>query len=273
MSDQGVPDPHRPPPPPPPASLIPPPPPAFANVVPPPPGYVAYGAGGSFKKISGLGTALVVLEAVGIALTLVTLALQSSLGGPAQDFLDGVISKAAFEDEARAYTTVAALSSLVMLATLVIGILWSFRIAKNLQQLGRIITWKPGLTIVVWILGACTLGIINFLMLREHWKASDPDVAPGDQSWKQRVASPLITAWLVLTLVSVGVQVTMGVSTGRRAINGLGAADSTRSLAETAANDLALAIVGGLLAAVSSVVLVMIVRQLTARHARATRES
>lgn len=277
MSDPGVPDPSRatppppPPPPPPPASLIPPPP-AFPGATPPPPGYVAYGAGGAFKRIGGIGKAFVAVESIGVVLTVAALALQSSLSGPAQDFLDGVMSKAAFEDEARTYSTVAALSSLLTIASVVLGILWSFRIAKNLQQLGRVITWKPGLTIVVWILGVCTLGIINFLMLREHWQSSDPDVAPGDPSWKQRTASPLITAWLVLTLVSAGLQVAMGVSTGRRAINGL-STDSLRSLAETAANDVPLLVASGLVGAAASVVLILVVRQLSSRHMRATQES
>lgn len=215
-----------------------------------------------------------VLESVGIVLSLAALALQATLRGSAQDFLSGLISKAAFEDEAQGYSTVASFSSLLTIATLVIGIVWSFRIAKNLQvQLGRDITWKPGLTIAVWILGFCTLGIINFFMLREHWKGSDPQVAAGDPSWKQRVASPLITAWLTLTLVSAALQVTMGVSTGRRALNGLSAADSTKVLAESISNDLPLLIAGGLLATAASVVLVLIVRQLTALHMRATQES
>jgi hypothetical protein len=240
----------------------------------PPPGYVAYGAsGGVAKRIGGVAKALVVLEVVGISLTLISLALQSSLGGPAQDYLDGVMSKAAFEDEARTYTSIAALSSLVTLAALVLGIIWSFRIAKNLQQFGRVITWKPGLTIVVWILGFCTLGIINFLMLREHWKASDPDVQPGDPSWQQREASPLISAWLALTIASVAIQIAMGAATGRRAINGLGSTDSVRSLAETVANDLPLALASGVVGAASTVVLVLIIRQLTQRHTRTTHEA
>jgi hypothetical protein len=243
--------------------------------MPPPPGYAAYGAsgGGTVKRIGGVAKALVVLEVVGISLTLISLALQSSLGGPAQDYLDGVISKVAFEDEARTYSTVAGLSSLVTIAALVLGIIWSFRIAKNLQQFGRIITWKPGLTIVVWLLGFCTLGIVNFLMLREHWKASDPEVQPGDPSWQQREASPLISAWLALTIVSVLIQIGMGAANGRRAINGLSSTDSVRSLAETVANDLPLALAGGLVGAASTVVLVLIIRQLTQRHTRATREA
>lgn len=243
--------------------------------MPPPPGYAAYGTpgAGTVKRIGGVAKALVVLEVVGITLTLVSLGLQSSLGGPAQDYLDGVMSKVAFEDEARAYSTVAGLSSLVTLAALVLGIIWSFRIAKNLQQLGRVITWKPGLTIVVWILGFCTLGIINFFMLREHWKASDPDVQPGDPSWQQREASPLISALLALTVVSAGIQIVMGAATGRRAISGLSSTDSVRSLAETVANDLPLALAGGLVGAAGTVVLVLIIRQLTQRHIRTTHEA
>jgi hypothetical protein len=242
--------------------------------MPPPPGYVAYGAaGGVAKRIGGVAKALVVLEAVGVALVLLSLGLQSSLSGPAQDYLDGVISQVAFEDEASAYTAIALLSSLVSLAALVLGVIWSFRIAKNLQQFGRVITWKPGLTIVVWILGACTLGIINFFMLREHWRASDPDVQPGDPSWQQREASPLISAWLALTIASVAIQIAVGVATGARAINGLGSTDSARSLAETVANDFPLALAGGLVGAASTGVLILIIRQLTQRHTRTTHEA
>jgi hypothetical protein len=241
----------------------------------PPPGYATFGTpgSGSFKRIGGVAKALVALQFIGVALALASVALQSSLAGPAQDFLDGAMSKAAFEDETRSYATVAGLASLITIVTLVFGIVWSFRIAKNLQRLGRGITWKPGLVIVVWLLGFCTLGIINFLMLREHWKASDAEVQPGDPSWKQREASPLISVWLVLTAVSVGLQIAMGVSSGSRAIGGLSNADSLQSLAETAANDLPLLVASGLVGALSTIVLIGIVRQLTQRHVRATQES
>ncbi|MEX1105876.1 MAG: DUF4328 domain-containing protein, partial [Ilumatobacteraceae bacterium] len=274
---QGVPEPHPapPPPPPPPPSLTPPPPPPFPGAMAPPPGYVSYGAsaGGEFKRVRGVGKALVALEAAGVALTLLALGFQSALAGPAQDFLDGAISQAAFDDEASSYRRLAGLSTLVTLAALVVGIIWSYRIASNLRSLGRTITWKPGLTIAVWILGFCTLGIVNFLMFKEHWKASDPDVRPGDPSWTQRPSLPIITAWLALTLLSAGVQIAMGVATGRRALNGFNGTDSARTLAETAANDLPLLAASGLLGAASTVVLIGIVRQLTQRHAQATIES
>jgi hypothetical protein len=240
----------------------------------PPPGYVAYGSpasyGGQFSNIGGLAKWIVILQYVSIAFLLILIAVQASLVGKADDYLAGDITRTKFEDALSPYLLVSALGGLVSVAALVVTIIWSFRIARNLQNLGRQpLTWRPGLTIVVWILGGCTLSIINFLMLREHWKASDPEVAPGDQSWRTRPVSGLIVAWFVLNLAQI---VVAGIS-GARSFGGVRFGNNTRNLAESLSDRLPLVILSGLAGAAAALLLIMIVRQMSARHMSATHEA
>ena len=77
---------------------------------------------------------------------------------------------------------------------------WMFRIAKNHQGLGRRLTWGPGWAIGGWFLPPLVY-VIPFLMVRESWKAADPDVPPGDTRWKSGGDSPLVWIWGVLYIV------------------------------------------------------------------------
>lgn len=241
----------------------------------PPPGYVAFGGpgaamSGNFQRIGSLTTAAVALQIAAIVMALVALVSQVRLAGKANDFLDNVITEREFEDSLGGFTVVTLLAGAIGIALLVVTIIWSFRIATNLTAAGRQLTWKPGLTIVAWILGGCTLQIITFLMLREHWKASDPDVLPGDQSWKTRPVPPTITAWFVLVLV--GVAVTL-IGTGRLISQGFQIDEDNDDVARGLADQLTANLVGGLLSAAAGVALVVVIRQLAARHMRLTREA
>jgi hypothetical protein len=247
---------------------MPPPPP----VMQPPPGYVPYGGQGAFSpfsRIRGLAKALVVVQIVGAAAAAVVLVMQLSLVGRAQDFLDGEVSASVFEDDLAPFLLFSVLSGLLALAGLVLLIVWSFRIAGNLQKMGRPITWKPGLTIVVWLLGGCTLNIVNFLMLREHWTGSDPETPPHAAGWKERPVSPLIVGWFVMGLG----QIVIGFLSGLQSFAGVSAGNDTEAVAESLSDRLLFVLVSGALSVGATVVLVLIVRQLTARHTVATREA
>lgn len=239
----------------------------------PPPGYVAYGGDvrmtGPISPVAGVAKSLVALQAISVVTGLILLGFQVSLVQRAKDFLGGDISQSDFRDRLGPFFAVSLVAGLVSLAVLVLSIIWSFRIAKNLQGLGRPITWKPGLTIVVWIAGGCTLSIINFLMLREHWKASDPEVAPRDPSYTTRPVSPLIVGWFVLSLA----QVVLSGASGARSFSGVNVGTGTEKVARTLSDRLGLVIGSGLCGLAATVVLILIVRQLTARHLRAVGEA
>jgi hypothetical protein len=132
------------------------------------------------------------------------------------------------------------------------------------------VTWKSGLTILARIL-ACLFGILPFLMLREHWRASDPDLGFGDPTWKSRPVSPLITAWFVVSLVGQLASIAaVGSVIGNFDPN---SADDAPALATQFTDQAAFIIPGAILSLVASVLLIMIIRALGARHMRLTREA
>lgn len=247
--------------------------------MPPPPGSFGYGpvgvAYGATRRIGGLARAIGALQIASIVGTAGVLALQIGLARDAQDFLDGAMTESAFEDALGPFASVSLLVGVVAIALLVLQIIWSYRIAGNVQQLGRgPITWKPGLAIVVWLLGGCTLSIINFLMLREHWQASDPEApGPGQSGWKSGRVDGLIIAWFVANLAQVGVAIASGISTVRSGLLLSGSAgQSTNDLAESLGDRLGFAIGTSLLSMLATALLFLVVRRLTARHIRLTGE-
>ncbi len=249
----------------------PPPPPPMA----PPPGYVSYGGpgaamSGNLQPIAKLTKAAVALQIAAIVLGAISVLLQLRLARRADDFLGNVITERDFEDALGMFTLFSLLAGAVSIALLVVSIVWSFRIAANLNALGRQITWKSGLTIVAWLLGGCTFHIITFLMLREHWQASDSEVAPGDQSWKSRPVLGLITGWFVTVIVGTLV----GLIGGGRLINqGFNMGDDLDDVADTMRDGYLTNALGGVVGIVGSALLVLIIRQLAARHMRLTREA
>jgi hypothetical protein len=255
-----------------PQSPFPPPaPPPMA----PPPGYVSYGGpgaamSGNLQPIAGLTKAAVALQIAAIALGAITVVLQFGLARRADDLLGNIITERDFEDSLGVFTLFSLLAGAVSIALLVVSIIWSFRISANLTALGRQITWKSGLTVVAWLLGGCTLHIITFLMLREHWQASDSDVAPGDQSWKSRPVLGLITAWFVAVISGTLVGLIGG---GRLISQGFNMGDDLTEVADSMRDGYLTNALGGVIGIVGGVILVMIIRQLGARHMRLTREA
>lgn len=254
------------------SDMPPPPPPPNMG---PPPGYVAYGGHGAvqgtFQRIGGLTKWLVALLAVSFVVQLVSLLVQFTLRDSATDFINNNISSSTFDDKIGLYLGVVLLAGIAAIAQIVILIIWTFRLAKNGQVLGRQPqAFSPGATIAVNILGGCTLGILNFFMWRELWKASDPDTAPGDPSWKQRAVTPLLTAYLVLTLATVAAGLALGISGSFGPIRTSG---SSTDLAENISDKIGYIALSGVLTLAAAGVFIVFVRQLAARHMQATRES
>jgi len=241
----------------------------------PPPGYVAYGGPGAiqgtFQRIGGLTKWLVGLLIVSFVAQVISLLVQFTLRDSATDLINNTISSSAFDDKLGLYLAAAALAGIASIAQIVIMIIWTFRMAKNHKVLGRQPqSFSPGATIAVNILGGCTLGILNFFMWRELWKAADPETAAGDPSWKQRVVTPLITVYLVLTLATVAAALSLGIS---GAVGPVRTTGSSSDLAENLSDKLAYIALSGVLTLAAAGVFIVFVRQLAARHMQATRES
>jgi hypothetical protein len=241
----------------------------------PPPGYVQYGGYGAvqgqFRRIGGITKWLVGLMAVALAIQVISLIVQFTLRNSASDFLSDSITSSQFDDKLAVYLLVVLVAAAVSIAQIVLLVVWTFRLAKNHLLLGRQPqTFSPGATIAINILGGCTLGILNFFMWRELWKASDPETAPNDPTWKQRLVSPLIGIYLGLTLASVAAGLALGIS---GAVGPVRTSGSSTDLAKNLSDKLGFVVLAGLLSLASAAVFIMIVRQLAARHMQATRES
>ncbi len=240
----------------------------------PPPGYVAYGVpgadGGTFQQIGGVTKALVTLSVVGIVANAINLVVQLTLRGKALDFGDDTITIDQFADELGPYLAVSLLAGLVGIATLVVQIVWTFRIAKNLQVLRREPqAFSPGATIAVNILGGCTLGILPYFMWREVWKGSDPTAATGDPAWKQRPVGQIVHLWFAASLLTVVASLGLGIGTALVRIN----RSSDESFAEQLDSRFGYVVIAGVLSIITAAIFVGLVRQLAARHMQATREA
>ena len=253
------------------SDLPPPPPPNMG----PPPGYVAYGGHGAvqgtFQRIGGLTKWLVGLLIAAFVVQVVSLLVQFTLRDSATDFINNSISSADFDDKLSLYLGVVLIAGIASIAQIVLLIIWTFRMAKNSQVLGRQPqSFGPGATIAVNILGGCTLGVLNYFMWRELWKASDPETAPGDPSWKSRAVTPLISIYLGLTLATIAAGISLGIA---GAVGPVRTSGSTTDLAENISDRIGYIALSGILTLAAAGVFIVFVRQLAARHMEATRES
>ena len=69
--------------------------------------------------------------------------------------------------------TLGSLVGLLVIPIAVLTIIWMFRMAGNLRQLGRTgATWAPGWAIGGWFCPPCAIYAIPWLMFRELWRGS-----------------------------------------------------------------------------------------------------
>jgi hypothetical protein len=240
----------------------------------PPPGYVAYGGPGAHdatpSRIGGLSKALVILNIIGIVAGAIALLVQLALRNSAIDFRNGDLSSSQFADKAAPYLAATGLAGLVSLAALIVQIIWTFRMAKNLRTLGRPKqSFSPGVTIAINILGGCTLGILPYFMWRELWKGSDPTAPPGDLTWKQRAVGQIVHIWFAVSLLTVIASFGLGAASALTRVN----RGSDTSIAKQLDNQIGFVVVAGVLGIITSILFISLVRQLSARHMQSTREA
>lgn len=117
-----------------------------------------------------------------------------------RDFLrDGTVD---LDSSYVTYSFLSTVAGLPALAATVLLIVLSFRLAKNHQAMGRVGgRFGPGWAIAGWLIPLASL-VIPFLLLNDLWRGSDPDEAPGGDSWRRRPGGQLIYGWWALQLVT-----------------------------------------------------------------------
>jgi hypothetical protein len=232
---------------------------------------VAYGQPGAAShaaRVRTLSKVIVVLTAVVATATLLTTILSATVSSAAQDFLDGVITDDAFRNRLAPLSTVQVLGGVATLATGVVTMIWMYRLGSNLRAAGRRTTWHPLFGVFGWFLPPFVLYVIPFLVLRELWKGSDPD--SDAEGWRRSGESPLVWAWFAL--FGIIPTVLVFAQAGSLAAEGIPDTDLESvadSLNRFGGGDLAVALVN----VVAAVVWILLVRQLTDRHTRLTREA
>lgn len=246
-------------------------PPDGALPPPPPTSHVPYGRPeyvGNLKPIATLSRTLWTMLLVLIPLQALAVADSWSLVGTARDYLAGRIDDTQFEEASGG--GLGMLAGFLIIPIGVVTILWMQRMAQNLRVLRRRgITWSPGWAIGGWFAPPFVLYVVPWLMFRELWKASAPDVAPDDTSWKQEKVPPIVDVWWVL----YGLVPVLGIVTSADTILDLTTSDDYVAVAKNidrfATLNITLAVVGIATTAVYAV----LVRQWSARHMRCTNEA
>lgn len=253
-------------PPPPPGATPPPPPPPNLTA---PPGYVGYQpspmSSVPLKRVGGLSKAASILVVLTGLAAIATIASTQAVADDAQAYLDDEISNSDFLTAITPYALLSFLQVFVLFASVVIVIVWMYRVASNHRALHRGTTWGPGWAIGGWF-APPFLFVIPFLVLREMWKASDPDVPVGGE-WRGNPVSPLVTLWFV---VYGPLQIVLQVFQFDETFAGLGASETT--MAEQITANQTIPVLAALSQLVAAVLFAMVVRGVTSRHRRLTGE-
>ncbi len=221
--------------------------------------------------MSALTTVTVVVTAILIALIIAGQALQWMAISDARRYLDGQIDDDAFLTAFGLTALIQLLAGAGQIVLAVLSIVLLFRMARNLRSLGRETRWGPGWTIGGWFIPPLVLYLIPFLMLREMWRASDPDVAWGSQhqEWKMAPVTGVITLWWVMFgLVPLLVLFAPGARSGAITLG-----DSNLDpLAEQLVEQWSVTTIASLASVVAAACWILIVRGLTSRHRAFTGE-
>ncbi len=141
------------------------------------------------KRVKGISKASVILIGATALMSFAELAARQAVTDEADDYLAGVTDSDEFTESIIGYATVGLVTGLLTIAAAVVTIIWMFRIAANHRALHRGGTWGPGWAIGGWFLPPL-IYVIPTLMLREMWKASDPDVPVGSD-WRRSRRVPV----------------------------------------------------------------------------------
>ena len=210
---------------------------------------------------------LIILSTIGTAITAATTA---SLADTARDFLDGRISSNEFTDEANPVLAIQSLLGIVSLAAGVITIIWMYRVASNVRAYQRRTTFHPLFAIFGWVLPPVVY-VIPLLMLRELWKASNPDPAVNHQpdGWKATPDNQMLWVWFLLYSI---VPAVLAVLQARFLFDQIGLGGDTDAVAETLDQNTVFVWLGAVVTVGAAFAWIKFTKALTERHVLLTGE-
>jgi hypothetical protein len=152
------------------------------------------------------------------------------------------------------------------IATGVCTIIWQWRLTKNTQLMGRPgARWGPGWAISGWLIPFANI-VLPFLQLRELWKAADWRYPPNSTDWK---LAPIGTALVLWQVTWVGMTVLQFALNFSGNVGPSSTSDAEIAAARELADLIGLAIPSYLVGVAAAVLFLIVVQQLTERHAHA----
>jgi hypothetical protein len=234
--------------------------PAFA----PPTGLPVEVSAPLVRKVSGIGSAVVILSSVVGVAALLSAITQGGARQQARDFLSGQLSEDEFLEAYTSATAAGALASLGQVALAILTFMLMIKMARNLRDLGRSTTWGPIWGVVGWVLPPGVLYLFPWLMFRELWKASGPE-----EEWRsESVPWSFNLWWVAFGLAPIPLATILGVSV----VNAGLMATDTRALATILAEQYWVTLASGIATAVAAGAYVVMIRALVSRHRTFTGE-
>lgn len=217
------------------------------------------GWSGTLRGIGGLATTLTVVLWVTVVIAALGAIASANRAVVIGDLLDaeGLRDLVGLGDRADDADNLVGVTTLLMLlASLTIFVLlvvWMWRVAKNAEFLGRTNPrFGPGWTIGGWFVPLANL-VIPVLVVQDLWRGSDPATPRGDPTWRSRPASGLVGWWWVAHLLALTRWAGGDEATSRSELETMQAYD-------------VVAAVGMAVAVVAAILLIQVVRQITARQ-------
>lgn len=225
-------------------------------------------SGSRLRRVRVIGRTARVLVATTAGLAVLSLLTSRLVADEARAFLDGDLDRTDFVEAAAPNVLVSFVQGIALIASAATVMVWMYRLATNLRALHRGTTWGPGWAVAGWLLPPL-LFVLPFLVLRELWRASDPDTGLGE-SWRSSRAPVVATVWFVLfgpvqTVLQFAVQFD-------RFGTDLGSLGGEEALAEQIATGSTVPFLSAIVEIAAAVSFVLLTRSIERRHCELTGE-